>query len=34
VLAKAQKRFAALQKVEKRHAQAYQRYLSKHLEAI
>jgi len=34
VLAKAQKRFAALTKIEKRHAQAYQRYLSKHMEAI
>lgn len=34
VLAKAQKRFAALTKIEKRHAQAYQRYLSKHMEAV
>ena len=34
MLAKAQKRFAALTKIEKRHAQAYQRYLSKHMEAV
>ena len=34
LLTKAEKRFTALAKVEKRHADAYQRYLSKHLEVI
>jgi rubrerythrin len=34
VLAKAEKRFNALAKIEKRHAEAYQKYLTKHLEAI
>lgn len=34
VLAKAEKRFSALLKVEQRHAQAYQRYLAKHLEVV
>ena len=34
LLTKAEKRFSALAKIEKRHAQAYQRYLSKYAEAI
>jgi len=34
LLTKAEKRFGALSKIEKRHAQAYQRYLSKYVEAI
>jgi rubrerythrin len=34
LLTKAEKRFSALSKIEKRHAQAYQRYLSKYVEAI
>ena len=34
LLTKAEKRFSALAKVEKRHAEAYQKYLTKHLEAI
>ena len=34
LLTKAEKRFSALAKIEKRHAQAYQRYLSKYVEAI
>ena len=34
LLNKAEKRFSALAKIEKRHAEAYQRYLSKHLESI
>lgn len=34
LLTKAEKRFTALAKIEKRHAEAYQKYLTKHLEAI
>ena len=34
LLTKAQKRFSELAKIEKRHAEAYQRYLSKYTEAI
>lgn len=34
VLAKAEKRFAALARVEQRHAEAYQQYLTKYLEAV
>lgn len=34
LLTKAEKRFSALSKVEKRHAEAYQRYLSKYAGAI
>ena len=34
LLTKAEKRFSALAKIEKRHAEAYQRYLSKYAEAI
>ena len=34
LLTKAEKRFSALAKIEKRHAEAYQRYLSKYTEAI
>lgn len=34
LLTKAQKRFSALAKIEKRHAEAYQRHLTKHLESI
>jgi rubrerythrin len=34
LLNKAEKRFNALAKIEKRHAEAYQRYLSKYREAV
>jgi hypothetical protein len=34
LLTKAEKRFNALSKVEKRHAEAYQKYLSKYREAV